>query len=84
LYNDPDVLLMDEATSALDGETESEITKAIEKLKGNKTMIIIAHRLSTIKECDCVYFMQDGEIKDFGKFEDLLVKNLDYRKMAGL
>ena len=46
---------MDEATSALDNETEKEIMKAIDRLKGEKTLIIIAHRLSTIENCDIVY-----------------------------
>jgi ATP-binding cassette, subfamily B, bacterial PglK len=84
LYHDPSVVLMDEATSALDGETEIEITRAIEELRGDKTLIIVAHRLSTVKKCDCVYFLVNGEIRDSGKVEDLLAENPEYRKMAGL
>src|SRR5699024_7870313 len=52
LYHNPEILFMDEATSALDNETESEIMRAIDGLKGEKTLIIIAHRLSTIENCD--------------------------------
>ncbi|MBD3843636.1 MAG: ATP-binding cassette domain-containing protein, partial [Campylobacterales bacterium] len=61
LYHNPEILFMDEATSALDNETESEIMKSIEKLKGEKTIIIIAHRLSTIENCDIVYKICDGK-----------------------
>ncbi|WP_252189265.1 hypothetical protein [Rossellomorea vietnamensis] len=53
---------MDEATSALDNETEKEIMKAIDELKGEKTLIIIAHRLSTIENCDIVYRMNNGKV----------------------
>ena len=84
LYNDPDILIMDEATSALDGETEAEISKAVEELSGEKTIIIIAHRLSTVKECDRVYFMVDGEIHDSGSLQELLERNDKFNKMAGL
>lgn len=62
LYHDPEILFMDEATSALDNETEKEIMKAIDGLKGEKTLIIIAHRLSTIENCDIVYKMNKGRL----------------------
>ena len=84
LYNDPDILIMDEATSALDGETEAEISKAVEELSGEKTIILIAHRLSTVKKCDCVYFMADGKIHDSGSLQELLERNDKFNKMAGL
>lgn len=62
LYHDPDILILDEATSALDTNTELAVMEAIEKFKGEKTMIIIAHRLSTIQNCDRVYEVRDSEI----------------------
>nr|WP_283248178.1 ABC transporter ATP-binding protein [Bacillus sp. FJAT-50079] len=62
LYHNPEILFMDEATSALDNETEKEIMKAIDGLKGDKTLIIIAHRLSTIENCDIVYKISDGRL----------------------
>lgn len=62
LYHNPEILFMDEATSALDSETEKELMKAIDGLKGEKTLIIIAHRLSTIENCDTVFKMQQGKL----------------------
>ncbi|MGP4067329.1 ABC transporter ATP-binding protein [Halobacillus sp. B29] len=62
LYHNPEILFMDEATSALDNETEKEIMKAIDGLRGEKTLIIIAHRLSTIENCDIVFKMKKGEL----------------------
>lgn len=62
LYHNPEILFMDEATSALDHETEREIMKAIDGLKGEKTLIIIAHRLSTIENCDIVFEINNGEL----------------------
>lgn len=82
LYHDPSVIIMDEATSSLDNETESEISRAIEKLRGNKTVIIIAHRLSTIKSCDCLFFLKDGTLIDSGTYEVLIARNADFRIMV--
>lgn len=62
LYHNPEIIFMDEATSALDNETEKEIMKAIDGLKGEKTLIIIAHRLSTIENCDIVFKIKNGRL----------------------
>ncbi|MEH7495310.1 ABC transporter ATP-binding protein, partial [Neobacillus niacini] len=62
LYHNPEIIFLDEATSALDNETEKEIMKAIDGLKGEKTLIIIAHRLSTIENCDIVFKVDKGKL----------------------
>lgn len=82
LYYNPEVLVMDEATSALDNITEKQITNAIESLKGERTLIMIAHRLTTVKNCDMLYFMEDGKIVEQGTYEDLVHSNVRFREMA--
>ncbi|RKQ33483.1 ABC transporter ATP-binding protein [Oceanobacillus halophilus] len=62
IYHNPEILFMDEATSALDNETERDIMRAIDGLKGEKTLIIIAHRLSTIENCDIVFTISNGKL----------------------
>ena len=63
LYYKPDVLIFDEATSALDRETEAAVMESINKLHGQKTMIIIAHRLTSIEKCDNIYKVENGKIE---------------------
>ena len=63
LYHNPELLIFDEATSALDNDTETAIMEAIDKLHGQKTMVIIAHRLRTIENCDMIYEVRDGKIQ---------------------
>lgn len=82
LYNDPQVLIMDEATSALDNITERYIINAIERLKGDRTIIMIAHRLTTVEKCDYLYFMKNGQIEDSGTFKELIRKNAEFKNMA--
>tara|TARA_B100002052_G_scaffold298560_2_gene332480 strand:+ start:14340 stop:16085 length:1746 start_codon:yes stop_codon:yes gene_type:complete len=62
-YSGREILILDEATSALDNETEKEIVKEIELLKGKFTMIIIAHRLSTLDSCDRIIKIEKGNLR---------------------
>jgi ATP-binding cassette subfamily C protein len=83
LYDNPEVLVMDEATSSLDNITEKFIIEAIEKLKKNRTIIIIAHRLSTVKNCDQLYILKQGQIIEQGTYNELIVKNKEFKDMSG-
>ena len=82
LYDDADVLILDEATSALDGITEQYIMEAIQDFSGSKTIIMIAHRLTTVQKCDLIFFMEKGAIIDQGTYDELLVRNPTFKKMA--
>ena len=82
LYHNPDVLIMDEATSALDNETENEVMRALESLKGDRTIIMIAHRLSTVRACDCLFFLKEGRLEAHGTYEELRALHGDFRRMA--
>ena len=62
LYLDPPVLVLDEATSSLDVETEAEVMAAVNRLHGQKTMIIVAHRLSTVSACDQLIRLDGGRV----------------------
>jgi ATP-binding cassette subfamily C protein len=82
LYSDPSVLVLDEATSALDGDTESVIMEAIDRLGGQKTIIIIAHRLTTLIHADVIHVMEQGRITDSGTYHELMKKNLQFKRMS--
>jgi ABC-type multidrug transport system fused ATPase/permease subunit len=84
LITDPKLLVLDEATSALDGETELNISDAIMKLRGQVTVILIAHRLSSIRDCDQIFYLEAGEIKSKGNFEEIRQLVPDFNKQAEL
>lgn len=78
LYHKPKVLILDEATSALDDRTEKVVMEAVNNLDKNITIIIIAHRLSTIKNCDIVYLLDKGELKNTGTFDEIIKANNNF------
>ena len=87
LFTNPKLLVLDEATSSLDGKTEIEITKSIQEMHGDVTVITIAHRLSTVKNADKVVYLEDGRIKAFGTFEEVrsLIPDFDVQaKLMGM
>jgi ABC-type multidrug transport system fused ATPase/permease subunit len=75
---------MDEATSALDNETEMEISKTIEDLRGTTTVILIAHRMRTVKNSDLILYMENGEIVAFDDFEKFRKKVPNFEKSTDL
>ena len=81
LVQKTEIILFDEATSALDNETQEKITKAINNMKREYTIMIIAHRLSTIINADKIFFLNNGKIECFGSHEYLLKHSKDYKKL---
>jgi len=83
LYHDPQVLIMDEGTSALDNVTERAVMEAVNKLKGDRTVLLIAHRISTVRNMDRIVYIQDGEIEAMGAYDELVVHHPGFGKMVG-
>jgi len=81
LYKKSQILIFDEATSALDSDSEKQIQKSIEELKGKKTIIIVTHRLFSIKACDEILFLEKGTVIASGSFEGLIAKSENFRNI---
>ncbi|MCE7794497.1 ATP-binding cassette domain-containing protein [Salipaludibacillus sp. CUR1] len=81
MAKEPKILVLDEATASVDTETETEIQKALEKMRRGRTTIAIAHRLSTIKNADHILVLHQGRIVEQGKHEELLAQKGLYEKM---
>tara|TARA_B100000401_G_scaffold12611_1_gene7948 strand:+ start:1509 stop:3329 length:1821 start_codon:yes stop_codon:yes gene_type:complete len=74
----PEILILDEATSSLDNISEKNVQAAINNVIKNRTCLIIAHRISTIKNADKIIVLENGEIVEYGKHEELLAKKQYY------
>ncbi len=67
ILQNPEVVILDEATSALDAESEAKFQEAIEKITGDKTVVIISHRQSMLRDVDRVYMLEAGSITEVDK-----------------
>jgi ABC-type multidrug transport system fused ATPase/permease subunit len=74
ILKNPSILVLDEATSSLDAESEKQVQDALENLMQNRTTFIIAHRLSTVRSADEILVLNQGEIVERGKHQELLQK----------
>jgi ATP-binding cassette subfamily C protein len=84
LYSQPGLLVMDEATSALDAESESEIAKALDQMRGKVTVVLIAHRLNTVQHADKVFLIEEGQVTDQGTFQELMKRNPSIDRLVQL
>ncbi|MFZ1806916.1 MAG: ABC transporter ATP-binding protein [Cyclobacteriaceae bacterium] len=75
---DPRILLLDEATSSLDTESEALIQDSLKQLLKGRTTFVIAHRLSTIRQADQILVIEQGQIAEQGKHDELIEKKGRY------
>ena len=84
VLKDAPILLLDEATSSLDSESEKLIQNALQELQKNRTTIVIAHRLSTIENADQIIVLDQGNIVEQGKHDDLIKNKGIYSKLYNI
>jgi ATP-binding cassette subfamily B protein len=75
VLKDPPVLILDEATSAVDNETEAAIQRSMEKITIGRTTIVIAHRLSTVRNSNRIFVLENGELREQGRHQELIDRN---------
>ncbi len=79
ILKDAPIILLDEATASIDPDNEKHIQNAINELVRNKTLIVIAHRLSTIRHADQILVIDDGQLAQSGKHDELIEEEGLYR-----
>ena len=81
LLAQPKIVILDEATSNLDTQSEAFIQKSLGLLMQNRTTFVIAHRLSTIQKADQILVVEDGDIVERGKHEELIAAKGRYHEL---
>lgn len=78
---DPPVLILDEATSSVDTRTERLIEKGMDQLMEGRTVFVIAHRLSTVRNSNAILVLEQGEIRERGSHDELLMQEGEYYQL---
>lgn len=84
MFTKPQLLVLDEATSSLDGETEANISDAIQAMRGSVTVLMIAHRLATVRHADILVYLEEGHIRAVGTFDEVRQSVPDFDRQAQL
>ena len=80
ILKNPSILILDEITSSVDAETERLIRRAVDELIKGRTTFIISHRLPIITNADLILVINDGQIVERGKHQELMAKSTLYRQ----
>ena len=81
LLKDPVIYLFDDCLSAVDTETEEEILSNLKRASKNKTTLIVSHRVSSAKNADIILVLQDGQILQRGKHDELIARDGYYKEL---
>ncbi|MEN9305743.1 MAG: hypothetical protein RLY76_1011 [Actinomycetota bacterium] len=75
LLKAPRIVVLDEATAHLDSENEALVQQALGNALQGRTSLVIAHRLSTVRAADQILVLDQGQIAERGKHDELLSQN---------
>jgi len=67
----PTVVLLDDSLSAVDTHTEAEILRSLRTALAGRTALIASHRISAIRGSDWIIVLEDGQVVEQGRHEDL-------------
>jgi len=81
LISNPAILYLDEATSFLDPFNCDAIDKTLEKMAGTRTIISVTHRLRSAVKADQIFVLDQGEIVERGRHQELLAKHGLYSQL---
>lgn len=75
------VMLLDDPLSAVDGHVgEHLFSEAIcGELADPVTKVLVTHHVQFLPKCDFVIVLEDGEIKHYGKYEELIADGVDFQ-----
>ena len=69
------IVVLDEAMAFADAENELALREGMAELLRGKTVLMIAHRLYSIQDADCIFVLENGQLKESGTHHALLQRN---------
>ena len=81
LLKDAPIVILDEATAYADPENEVALQAALDRLASGRTVIVIAHRLSTVAGADQTLVLDEGQLVEQGRHDELIAGGGLYARM---
>ena len=82
LLKESSVLILDDSLSAVDTDTEDKILANLKRRRQNSTTIMKAHRVSTGRNADHILLLDEGGVKEYGTFDELMALNGSFAEMV--
>lgn len=79
--SDAPILILDEPTSALDVLHEQTVMESLQKLRGQRTIVLVTHRVVTVETCDQIFVMDEGLIVETGTHMQLMTRGGLYSRL---
>jgi ABC-type multidrug transport system fused ATPase/permease subunit len=77
----PRIVILDEATAHLDSVSEVAVQEALAEALEGRTALVIAHRLSTVRAADRILVIENGQIVEDGRHDQLLAAGGRYAEL---
>ena len=81
LIRGAEILILDDSSSALDYATDAALRAALRAIPNSPTTFIISQRTSSIRHADLILVMEDGQLVDKGRHDELLARCDVYREI---
>ena len=78
------VLLLDDPISQVDTATGRRIAETIERMAGDRTVLIVSHRLAAVRFANRIITLQEGRIVEHGSHAQLVAAQGYYARVHGL
>jgi ATP-binding cassette subfamily B protein len=81
IYQDAPLLILDDALSSVDSVTETAILRELREYMHGRTAILISHRVSAVRDADVIFVLEEGQLVEEGRHEELLTINGVYKRL---
>lgn len=71
LVRNPRILILDEPTSSLDAQSEKYFNETLATIAQNKIVFVVTHRLAIASLADNIIYIEEGQLIETGKHEQL-------------
>lgn len=70
LYHNRSILILDESLNELDAQNIQLIIQQLKQIaKGGKCIIIVSHQPHVLRECDCLYYLNNGKVNEATQYQ---------------